>query len=203
MSQSFSNSTNANRLFGLAAVAVLIAGSCVGGSAVSADPGARPAPEKVFANGVSSKGSASDSKETTGESASDDQPSRIERLLNTRKSIAATFAERLWTNARDFEASAYCLRGRTASGQLTRPGILAADPRVLPIGTVVHLQAGEYSGIYTVLDTGGLVKGKRVDIYCASYAEAIRFGRRTVRVRVIAPAKSSRRAGRGIEPETR
>src|SRR6267143_3719180 len=42
----------------------------------------------------------------------------------------------------DFHATAYCLKGRTASGVDTRPGMIAADPRVLPLGTVVHIRAG-------------------------------------------------------------
>jgi 3D (Asp-Asp-Asp) domain-containing protein len=85
----------------------------------------------------------------------------------------------------EFNATAYCLRGRTASGQQVRPGIIAADPRVLPIGTVVHLQAGEYTGVYTVLDTGGLIKGHLIDVYVPTRKEAMNFGRRRVRLKII------------------
>jgi 3D (Asp-Asp-Asp) domain-containing protein len=85
----------------------------------------------------------------------------------------------------DFNATAYCLKGRTASGHHVRPGVIAADPRVLPLGTVVHLQAGSYSGVYTVLDTGGRIKGKKIDVYVTTRKEALAFGRRQVRLKVI------------------
>src|SRR6185369_13454071 len=46
----------------------------------------------------------------------------------------------------DFDATAYCLKGRTASGMDAKPGMIAADPRVLPLGTIVHLRSGSYTG---------------------------------------------------------
>lgn len=85
----------------------------------------------------------------------------------------------------DFAATAYCLKGRTASGMDAKPGMIAADPRVLPLGTVVHLRAGSYTGTYTVMDTGGRIKGRRVDVYVASHREAMQFGRRPVKIKVL------------------
>ena len=84
-----------------------------------------------------------------------------------------------------FTATAYSLRGRTASGQGVRRGLIAADRRVLPIGTRVRLDAGSYSGEYTVADTGGAVRGRKIDIWMPSTSEAMRFGRRTVRLTVL------------------
>lgn len=81
-----------------------------------------------------------------------------------------------------FSATAYCLKGRTASGAGVRRGIVAADPRVLPLGTRINLNAGSYSGSYVVADTGGAIKGRKLDIWIASCSEARRFGRRTVKV---------------------
>ena len=82
-------------------------------------------------------------------------------------------------------ATAYCDRGTTQSGTKTRPGIVAADPRVLPVGTVLRILDGPHSGVYTVMDTGSAVKGRRIDIFMASCASAEQFGERTLRVRVI------------------
>lgn len=87
-------------------------------------------------------------------------------------------------NRGKFVATAYCLRGRTASGRMVGNGIIAADPRVLRLGTRVNLGAGAYSGNYLVADTGGKIKGNKIDIWMASCAEARRFGRRTVTVHV-------------------
>jgi 3D (Asp-Asp-Asp) domain-containing protein len=87
--------------------------------------------------------------------------------------------------ARGFSATAYCLRGRTATGGSVRRGIVAADPRVLPLGTRIQMNAGGYSGTYIVADTGGAVKGRKLDIWVPSCSEAIRFGRRSVTVSVL------------------
>ena len=81
-----------------------------------------------------------------------------------------------------FVATAYCLKGRTAMGHGVRRGIIAADPRVLRLGSKVSLNAGAYTGQYLVSDTGGKIKGKKIDIWMASCSEARRFGRRTVSI---------------------
>jgi len=86
------------------------------------------------------------------------------------------------TAAGSFTATAYCLKGRTAMGHGVRRGLIAADPRVLRLGSQVSLGAGSYSGQYLVSDTGGGVKGRRIDIWMPSCAEARRFGRRTVTI---------------------
>lgn len=89
------------------------------------------------------------------------------------------------TEARDFHATAYCLKGRTASGTYVKKGIIAADPKVLPLGTVVHIKAGKYTGTYTVADTGSRIRGKKVDIYVPTYREAMSFGRQKVKIKVV------------------
>ena len=86
------------------------------------------------------------------------------------------------SNRGSFTATAYCLKGRTAMGHGVRRGIIAADPRVLRLGSRVNLGAGAYSGQYLVSDTGGRIKGKKIDIWVPNCAEARRFGRRTVTI---------------------
>lgn len=81
-----------------------------------------------------------------------------------------------------FSATAYCFSGRTATGQGVRRGLIAADPRVLKLGSRVVISAGPWSGTYTVSDTGGAIKGKRIDIWVPNCSEARRFGRRTVQI---------------------
>jgi 3D (Asp-Asp-Asp) domain-containing protein len=85
-------------------------------------------------------------------------------------------------NRGSFTATAYCLKGRTALGHGVRRGIIAADPRVLKLGSSINLGAGAYSGTYLVSDTGGNVKGRKIDIWMPSCAEARRFGRRSVTI---------------------
>lgn len=87
---------------------------------------------------------------------------------------------------RRFEATAYSIEGRTKSGKQTRQGIVAADPKVLPIGSRIRVNgAGAYSGVYTVADTGRAIKGHEIDIYIADDAAARRFGRQSVEVEVL------------------
>jgi 3D (Asp-Asp-Asp) domain-containing protein len=100
----------------------------------------------------------------------------------------------------EFHATAYCLKGRTASGILAQPGVIAADPRVLPLGTVVHLRAGSYTGTYTVADTGGKIKGRRVDVFVHTRREAMQFGRRPVKIKIIGRgSRKSERTSRNLE----
>jgi len=83
---------------------------------------------------------------------------------------------------RNFTATAYTIKGKTASGTRTRRGIIAADPKILPLGTKVHIEG---QGVFVVADTGGAIKGNRIDIWVSSPQEAKKFGRRKVRLRVI------------------
>ena len=80
-----------------------------------------------------------------------------------------------------YTATAYCLKGRTASGEKVRQGIIAADPRVLPLGTLVHI-AG--LGEYVVKDTGRLIKGRIIDIWMPTCKAARTWGRRKVELTV-------------------
>ena len=126
-----------------------------------------------------SKTAAEESLKTSGRQTSEPrvQPGRSVSDISSVLNAGSEFLE--------FHATAYCLKGRTASGVNTRPGVVAADPRVLPLGTVVQIKAGPYTGIYTVLDTGGRIKGRTIDVYLPNYREAIKFGRQRIKVRVL------------------
>jgi len=84
-----------------------------------------------------------------------------------------------------YTATAYSLRGRTASGRPVSRGLIAADPSVLPLGTRVRVEAGTFSGEYVVGDTGGSVRGRRIDIWTPTSREALQFGRRAVKLTVL------------------
>ena len=86
-----------------------------------------------------------------------------------------------------FSATAYCKGETTASGVGVRTGIAAADPAILPVGSVVRLETPNprYSGVWTVMDTGPAVRGRSVDLYLWSCNEALQFGRRKVRLTVL------------------
>ncbi len=86
-----------------------------------------------------------------------------------------------------FRTTAYCKGQTTASGVGVRTGIAAADPQILPVGTVLNIATGDprYNGVYTVMDTGPKVQGRVLDIYMWSCHEALRFGRKETEVTVL------------------
>ena len=86
-----------------------------------------------------------------------------------------------------FSATAYCKGTVTASGVRPRTGVAAADPDLLPVGSVIQVNTGEsqYSGVYAIMDTGPAVQGREIDIYMWSCHEALNFGRRQIRVVVL------------------
>ena len=104
--------------------------------------------------------------------AANDEPKKLVKKTVSSKAVSRG----------SFTATAYCLKGRTAMGHGVRRGIIAADPRVLKLGSSISLGAGAYSGTYLVSDTGGNVKGRKIDIWMPSCAEARRFGRRSVTI---------------------
>jgi 3D (Asp-Asp-Asp) domain-containing protein len=85
-----------------------------------------------------------------------------------------------------YVATAYCHGTTTAAGVRVRRGFVAADPAVLPLGTVIRVEeSGRYDGVYTVMDTGAKVLGHHVDLFVESCAAAKQFGRRAVRVSIV------------------
>jgi 3D (Asp-Asp-Asp) domain-containing protein len=85
-----------------------------------------------------------------------------------------------------FQATAYADHDVTASGKVSRRGLVAADPDVLPLGSRIQVSnAGAYSGVYTVADTGSKVQGRHIDIFIPNRRQAKVFGKKTVLVRVL------------------
>ena len=87
----------------------------------------------------------------------------------------------------NFYATAYCKGTTTASGVNVRTGIAAADPDLLPVGSVIDIDSldAKFNGIYTILDTGPSVQGRHVDLYMWSCNEALAFGRKSVDLTVL------------------
>ena len=81
-----------------------------------------------------------------------------------------------------FKTTAYCAcskccgkwaNGITASGKIARANhTIAADTSILPFGTEVYIDGQKY----VVEDRGGAIKGKRIDIFFNSHAEANKYG---------------------------
>lgn len=72
--------------------------------------------------------------------------------------------------------------GITANGNKVKKGIIAVDTRVLPFGSKVYIEG---LGVFTADDTGGDIKGNRIDIYMENLDDAIKFGRQYRKVIVL------------------
>lgn len=72
----------------------------------------------------------------------------------------------------------------TASGIKTDIGlpIIAVDPDVIPLYSIVEIES---LGAYISLDTGGAIRGQRIDVYFESKDDAQKFGRQNLMARII------------------
>ena len=78
--------------------------------------------------------------------------------------------------------------GMTYSGTKARPGIIAVDPRVIPLGSTLYIQSLDGSNDYgfaLAQDVGGAIKGKKIDLFIGDSRAAMRYGRKKVRIYVI------------------
>lgn len=81
------------------------------------------------------------------------------------------------------QATGYTHTGnRTATGTMPRRGTIAVDPNVIPLGTRIYVPGYGY-GIAE--DTGGVVRGRIIDLFFETRQEAINWGRRTVQIRIL------------------
>jgi 3D (Asp-Asp-Asp) domain-containing protein len=79
------------------------------------------------------------------------------------------------------DAVAYHLPGRTALGVPVRVGVVAVDPKVIPLGTRLHIP-GYGAGL--AADVGTAIKGRIIDLWMPNHAAARKWGRRTVTITV-------------------
>jgi len=75
------------------------------------------------------------------------------------------------------DAVAYHLPGRTASGLPVRKGVVAVDPKLIPLGTKLFIP-GYGPGI--AADVGTAIKGRIIDLWMPNNAAARKWGRKTV-----------------------
>jgi len=98
----------------------------------------------------------------------------------------------LYTKKLNIEATAYYpgpestgiyADGYTSIGLKAGHGVIAVDPKVIPLGTQVYIPGYGYA---IAGDIGGAIKGNIIDLCFDTFREAIQFGRRKVEVYFIA-----------------
>ena len=80
--------------------------------------------------------------------------------------------------------------GRTAIGMKAQYGVVAVDPKVIPLGTKLYIESTDDGqswsyGYCIAADTGGAIKGNKIDLCYNTVGECIQFGRRSANVYVI------------------
>lgn len=103
--------------------------------------------------------------------------------LGTRQTVSRGGNSLKFTETYKMTATAYTHTGnRTATGIWPSVGVVAVDPRVIPLGTRLYVDGYGYA---TAADVGGLIKGKRIDVFLETKEETRRWGRRDVQVFVL------------------
>jgi len=82
----------------------------------------------------------------------------------------------------DFGVTCYALQGTTASGAPVGRDVVAVDPRAVPLGSEIFVGG---LGVKRALDTGGAIKGRRLDIWNPSVSYCREFGIRRLTAYVV------------------
>ena len=102
-----------------------------------------------------------------------------------------------YQNEAIFTAYAYCpctyccgkSNGITATGTIATAGrTIAVDPKIIPLGSTVIINGREY----IAEDTGGGIRGYKVDIFFSSHEEALRFGKQKLKVKWLSEEKNEK-----------
>ncbi len=89
------------------------------------------------------------------------------------------YSKKLTMNATAYTASG---NAKTASGRVAQEGVVAVDTSVIPFGTKLYIPGYGYA---VAGDTGGAIKGNKIDLFYDTVAECYEFGRRNVDVYVL------------------
>ena len=114
-----------------------------------------------------------------------------EIILEGTKDVQPTVNGKRYKKKITMQATAYdpTAGTMTATGTRAKVGTVAVDPRVIPLGSKLYVESTDgfpSYGIAVAEDTGGAIKGNRIDLFYNTNAEANRFGRRNVTVYVLA-----------------
>lgn len=60
--------------------------------------------------------------------------------------------------------------------------VISVDPSVIPLGSKVYVEG---YGVATAADTGGSIKGNRIDVFIASQGEAVKWGAKEITVKIL------------------
>ena len=135
---------------------------------------------------LSAPATSSESKQSTTPETATITPSEEGGVITTASGTTLSYTKALSCNATAYTCEGYT--GYTYSGTVARVGAIAVDPNFIPLGTEMYIVADDGYCVYgycVAEDTGGLIKGNRVDLYFDTYNECINFGYRPVTVYIL------------------
>ena len=80
-------------------------------------------------------------------------------------------------------ATAYTGYSTTSTGQKPVWGTIAVDPKVIPYGTKVYIP--QFGRTFIANNTGGAIKGNKIDIFMNTKKECYNWGRRTIEIQIL------------------
>lgn len=112
----------------------------------------------------------------------------VNEKSNAKQSAWQTFETSAYTADCPEGCSGVTATGIDVTGTIYHAGkrIIAVDPSVIALGSTVEIKQADGTTFEAVAqDTGGYIKGAKIDVLVANEADAVQFGRKSVRVRVI------------------
>ncbi|NQD67560.1 DUF348 domain-containing protein [Bacillus haikouensis] len=105
---------------------------------------------------------------------------------STASASAESGGREFYVSSTAYTASCNGCSGHTATGinLKANPGIkvIAVDPSVIPLGTKVYVDGYGYA---VAADTGGAIRGNKIDVFFSSKSDAYRWGRKTIKVKIL------------------
>jgi 3D (Asp-Asp-Asp) domain-containing protein/LysM repeat protein len=122
--------------------------------------------------------------ETTNKNEKSDVVTKSKPTIKEQKSDEV--AKELTVTATAYTANCEGCSGTTATGVDLKANpdakVIAVDPNVIPLGSKVYVEGYGYA---TAEDTGGAIKGNKIDLFIPSEDEAKEWGKRKVTVKVL------------------
>jgi 3D (Asp-Asp-Asp) domain-containing protein len=124
-------------------------------------------------------------KQSTTQTATQPKVAAVSQRVVSRATSSSS-SKTITVSATAYTAFCNGCSGITATGINLRanPGlkVIAVDPRVIPLGSKVHVEGYGYA---IAGDTGGAIKGNKIDLFMPSRSNALNFGRKTVSVKIL------------------
>lgn len=68
--------------------------------------------------------------------------------------------------------------------------VVAVDPNVIPLGSLLHVEAEDRSFVGIAEDTGGAIKGRKIDVLVKNTSRAVTFGKQSATITVLREGRS-------------